>query len=282
MENVIAFFQHIESWQRTLILVAGIAFFWMLEGFFPQVHFTYPKIRHAGLNMFFTLTTIIVNLLFAYVITQACRYATSRQSGLLNYVHIPLWLYLVVGLMILDFISAWFIHWVLHQIKWMWKFHLIHHSDTCVDTTTANRHHPGESVLRAACTLLAVWIAGAPIWLLYLYQSLSVLMAQFNHANIRLPGWLDWTLRWVLVTPGMHRVHHHDRQPFTDRNYGNIFSLWDRIFGTYVVKPKHMSLRFGIDSLPRAQDNDRMGKLLKIPFEPYHPAAGAKFDQPST
>jgi sterol desaturase/sphingolipid hydroxylase (fatty acid hydroxylase superfamily) len=280
MENVEAFFQHIDSGQRTLLLVGGIVFFWMLETVIPLFDFAHHKFKHAGLNLFFTFTTLLVNMLFAYFIILAIRYAPLHQIGLLNYFHLTGWLYLVVGLMVLDLIGAWFIHWVMHQTKWMWKFHLIHHSDTWVDTTTANRHHPGESVFRAAFTLLAVVISGSSIWLLYLYQSLSVLMAQFNHANIRVPVWLDLALRWVLVTPDMHKVHHHYVRPYTDSNYGNIFSLWDRLFGTYAVMPKHVSLRFGIDSLPNPEDHDRLGKLMNIPFEPYHPASGAKFEQP--
>jgi len=189
----------------------------------------------------------------------------------------PLWLFALVGLLLLDLIGAWFIHWLQHQVKWMWKFHLIHHSDTWVDTTTANRHHPGESVFRAVFTLLAVAIAGAPIWLVYFYQSLSVVLSQFNHANIRLPKWLDTAIAWVIVSPDMHKAHHHYTQPLTDTNYGNIFSCWDRIFRTFVFVKDTGSLHYGIDTYPAEEENNRMGALLKMPFGAYRPPAGGKF-----
>jgi sterol desaturase/sphingolipid hydroxylase (fatty acid hydroxylase superfamily) len=161
----------------------------------------------------------------------------------------------------------------------MWKFHIIHHADSWVDTTTANRHHPGESIFRAAFTLLAVWLTGSPIWLVFLYQFLSVLFSQFNHANISLPKWLDNLISWVIVSPDMHKVHHHYVQPFTDSNYGNLFSIWDRIFGTFERVADTKTLRYGIDIYTREEENNRLGRLLRIPFDKYRPPAGAKFSR---
>jgi sterol desaturase/sphingolipid hydroxylase (fatty acid hydroxylase superfamily) len=181
--------------------------------------------------------------------------------------------------MVMDLVSSWFIHWLEHQVKWMWKFHIIHHTDTQVDTSTANRHHPGESVFRAVFTFLAVLITGAPIWLVYLYQFLSVLFSQFNHANIALPDWLDNMMSWIIVSPNMHKVHHHYVQPLTDTNYGNIFSIWDRIFGTFVHVEDVKKLRYGIDTHLKEEDNCGVEKLMKIPFEVYRPPAGAKFSE---
>jgi sterol desaturase/sphingolipid hydroxylase (fatty acid hydroxylase superfamily) len=241
--------------------------------------FNYNKYRHAGLNLFFTFTTVVINFGFAFLIVLASDYASKNKIGLLYIFDLPLWLFILTGLMILDFISAWLIHWIQHKIKWMWKFHIIHHADTWVDTTTANRHHPGESVFRAVFTLIAVIIAGAPIWLVFLYQALSVLLSQFNHANISLPKWLDDIIGWVIVSPDMHKVHHHYVQPLTDTNYGNIFSFWDRIFGTYVHAKNVKDLKYGIDIYMNEQENNRVKKLLTIPFDEYRPPVGAKFSE---
>lgn len=281
MDRLVDFFQHIHSWQRSVILGGGLVLFWVLEGVLPLVRFRYHKVRHAGLNLFFTLTTVIVNFAFAALIIAAADYGSRHQLGLLYLFSLPLWLFTLAGLLILDLISAWLIHWLHHRIKWMWKLHIIHHSDTWVDTTTANRHHPGESVLRALFTLLAVVVAGSPVWLVFLYQSLSVLFSQFNHANISLPKWLDTALGWVIVSPDMHKVHHHHVQPLTDTNYGNIFSIWDRLFGTYAFIKDPRSLHYGIDTHPAEAEHNRMGSLLKIPFQPYRPPAGAKFSETS-
>jgi sterol desaturase/sphingolipid hydroxylase (fatty acid hydroxylase superfamily) len=282
MERIINFFEHIESWQRSLLVAGGILFFWIIESFIPLFSFRYKKIQHAGLNIFFTITTLIVNFSFAYLIVRASEYTNQHKLGLLNLVKLPLWLYILLGLMIMDFTSSWLIHWLQHKIKWMWKFHLIHHSDTWVDTTTANRHHPGESIFRAVFTFIAVAICGASIWLIFMYQSFSVLFSQFNHANISFPRWLDKALSWVIVSPDMHKVHHHNAQPLTDTNYGNIFSWWDRLFGTYVDVKDVSQLKYGIDTYPLEKENNSLGKLLKIPFEEYRPPAGAKFSNPNS
>ncbi len=277
MQKLIYFFEHIQSWERTLLLVAGIIFFWIIEGVITLVNFNYKKFHHAGLNLFFTLTTIIINFAFAFLIVKGSDYTSQHKIGLLYLFNLPTWLFILTGLMIMDFIGAWLVHWIEHKIKWMWKFHIVHHADIWVDTTTANRHHPGESIFRAIFTLFGVVIAGAPIWLVFLYQSLSVLFAQFNHANISLPKWLDNFLSWFVVSPDMHKVHHHYMQPLTDTNYGNIFSFWDRIFGTYVYVKDIKSLQYGIDIYMKEEENNRIKKLLQIPFDEYRPPAGAKF-----
>jgi sterol desaturase/sphingolipid hydroxylase (fatty acid hydroxylase superfamily) len=143
-------------------------------------NFKYNKYRHAGINLFFTATTIIINFAFALVIVKASEWAIQNQFGLLQLTELPAWAMLIGGLLLLDLVGAYFIHFIEHKIKWMWKFHMVHHADTHVDTTTANRHHPGESVFRAVFTTIGVIICGAPMWLVMLYQSLSAVLSQFN------------------------------------------------------------------------------------------------------
>ncbi|TDW99685.1 sterol desaturase family protein [Dinghuibacter silviterrae] len=262
------YWAHIPSAHRTLILVCGLLFFWLLEGPLPLVRRPYHKLSHAGVNLFFTLTTIVVNFAFAFLIVRTCFWTADHRFGLLYLVPLPPWLFWLLGLMLLDLISAWLVHWIEHQVRWMWQFHTIHHIDRHVDTTTANRHHPVESVLRALFTLLAVAVSGAPVWVLMMYQSLSVVFAQFNHANIRLAPGLDRAISWVLVSPGMHKVHHHFQRPFTDSNYGNIFSFWDRLFGTFRSLPPE-DLRYGLDT--HIAEKDDIGNLLRVPFQKYRP-----------
>ena len=147
-------------------------------------------------------------------------------------------------------------------------FHLIHHTDDHVDTTTANRHHPGESVIRFMFTVLAVFIVGAPVAIIMLYQSLSVVLSQFNHANITISPKLDTRISWIIVSPNMHKVHHHHVLPYTDSNYGNIFSIWDRLFGTFTsLEPE--DLKYGVDTYPEINTNTTISTLLRLPFNTY-------------
>lgn len=271
METIISFFEHIPTSYRAGILAGGLVFFWMIESIIPLFQSPYDKVRHAGTNLFFTLTTVVVNFWFAFIILTASDWAVARQFGLLYLARMPLWLFMLTGLLLLDLIGAYLIHWLEHKVKPMWKFHLVHHTDTYVDATTANRHHPGESVFRAVFTLLAVLVTGAPVWLVMLYQSLSVVLSQFNHANINLSPWLDKVLSWVIVSPNMHKVHHHYEQPLTDTNYGNIFSVWDRLFGTFASVKDTKALIYGVDTHLNAEENSRLNHLLRIPFQRYRP-----------
>ena len=265
MQALIDYFSAIPALHRGLILGGGIAVFWLVENVVPERRFDYRRWHHAGLNIFFTLTTIAVNFVLAFLLLMAAEWCTRNRFGLLHWLDLGPWLSLLTGLLLLDLIGAYLAHVVQHRTKWMWRFHLIHHTDTCIDTTSANRHHPGESVIRFFFTVLAVLITGAPMWLVFLYQSLSVAFSQFIHANISLPSAIDRIIGYVFVTPAQHRVHHHYVLPFTDSNYGNIFSLWDRWFGTLRHLPSS-EIVFGIDTHMMPEENNRLSSLLKIPF----------------
>ena len=277
MEIMISFFETIPSSYRTAILITGLVFFWALEGAIPLFSFQYQKFKHAFLNLFFTLTTLIVNFGLAFLILQASDFTTANNFGLLYLIDLPLWLHVIVGVLLLDFIGAYLIHWSEHQVRWMWKFHLIHHTDTTVDVTTGLRHHPGESLLRAAFTTLAVIVAGVPIGIIFLYQTISAIFAQITHANINMPVKLDRWLSYVIVSPHMHKVHHHYVQPLTDTNYGNIFSIWDRLFGTFAEVEDTRSLKYGIDTHMKEEENNNVKNLLAIPFQKYRAPSGSKF-----
>ena len=279
MENIINYFSTIPSSHRSLILVGGITFFWLIESAVPLIKFSYNKWQHAAINIFFTLTTIVINFALAFILLKTADWTLANDFGILQWLpEMPLWLYMIVGLLLLDLIGAYFVHWAEHKVKWMWRFHLIHHTDTWVDTTSANRHHPGESVFRFIFTTAGVLLVGTPMWLVFMYQSISVLLSQFNHANITLPKSLDKAISLLIISPDMHKVHHHYTQPYTDSNYGNIFSIWDRLFGTFMTLDRE-KLVYGIDTHMKAEENNKLSNLLKIPFQEYRAPTGGKFGE---
>lgn len=274
MQEIINYFETIPPLHRSLILVGGITFFWVLEGILPLFKFEYKKWKHALPNLFFTLTTIIVNFPLAYLLLKTSDWAIANDFGIINWLpEVPLWLYVILGLMLLDLIGAYTAHLVEHKVKPLWMIHLVHHTDHNVDTTTANRHHPLESVIRYLFTLLGVFLVGAPIGLIMLYQSLSVVLSQFNHANIQLPRKVDKLLSYIIVSPDMHKVHHHYKLPYTDSNYGNIFSFWDRLFGTYLSFDRD-NIVYGVDTFFDEEQNGKIGVLLKQPFHKYRKPTG--------
>lgn len=269
METIINYFETIPSSHRSLILVGGITFFWLLEGTIPLFRFDYKKWKHALPNLFFTGTTIVINFVLAFLLLATSDWVQANNFGIINWLpQMPLWIYVFLGVFLLDFFGAYLAHLVEHKVKPLWMVHLVHHSDHKVDTTTANRHHPIESIIRFTFTLVGVFLVGTPIAVVMLYQSCSLILTQFNHANIKIPRKVDKLLSYVIVSPDMHKVHHHNLLPYTDSNYGNIFSFWDRVFGTYMELDRD-KIVYGVDTFPDEQKNSSLKELLKQPFQGY-------------
>lgn len=267
MDEIISYFSTIPPSHRSLILVSGITFFWLIENTFPLFKFNYKKWNHAGINFFLTLTTIIINFVLAFILLRTADWTIKNNFGVLQWLpEIPLWIYTITGLLLLDLIGAYLAHFTQHKIKFLWRFHLIHHTDTWVDTTSGNRHHPGESIIRFIFTTLGVLIVGSPMWMVFLYQTLSVVSTQFTHANISLPDKVDSFLSYFIVSPNMHKIHHHYVLPYTDSNYGNIFSIWDRLFGTFTTLPKEKII-YGVDTHMNPEEHNNLKNLLQIPFQ---------------
>ncbi len=269
MEQVLNYFETIPPLHRSVFFVVGITFFWILEGNLPLFNFNYKKWKHAIPNFFFTITTIIINFALAFLLLNTADWVALNQFGLLYiFDDLPLYISVFIGILMLDLIGAYLPHFLEHKIKPLWMIHLVHHTDHKVDTTTGNRHHPLESIIRFTFTLFGAFIIGANIGIVMLYQSLSVLSTQFTHANISLPKKIDYYLSFIIVSPDMHKIHHHYKLPYTDSNYGNVFSIWDRLFGTY-KKFDRDKLIYGVDVFYNEEKNGKIYELLKQPFQKY-------------
>lgn len=268
-DNIINYFSTLEQHpiQRMAILVGGLLLFWIIEGAIPLLPLKYKKtkLRHAAVNFGFTVIHLIIHTFLAILIVMLSDWCRTQNFGMVYWFNANIVGAIVIGVLALDF-SSWLVHLVMHKVPVLWRFHLIHHSDNNVDVTTGLRHHPGDSLLRGIFFLLLIFVSGTPMYSVMIYQTLVVLATAFTHANISLPRRLDKTLSYVLVSPNMHKVHHHWVQPYTDSNYGAVFSIWDRLFKTFTtLDPK--KIKYGLDKYyPNEKDEDFIA-LMKRPFQ---------------
>jgi sterol desaturase/sphingolipid hydroxylase (fatty acid hydroxylase superfamily) len=268
-EKIIAHFQTLEQRpiERMGFLVGGLLIFWIIEGAIPllPMHYKKTKLRHAGVNFLFTIIHLIIHTGLAVLIVMLSDWCLHNSFGMVYWFNAGVLMTIFIGVLALDF-SNWLVHFVMHKSRLLWRFHLIHHSDNSVDVTTGLRHHPGDSLLRGIFFILLIFVSGAPMYSVMIYQTLVIIFTAFTHANISLPPRFDKALSYILVSPNMHKVHHHWKQPFTDSNYGAVFSFWDRLFGTFMkLEPK--DIRYGLDQYyPNEKDEDFIA-LMKKPFQ---------------
>ena len=192
--------------------------------------------------------------------------AQDQSLGLLNQVSLPAWFAMVVAILALDLI-LYLQHLVFHHVDFLWRLHRMHHADLEVDVTTGLRFHPIEIVLSMAIKMAAVLVLGAPVVAVIAFEVLLNASSLFNHANIRIPEKMDRILRYFIVTPDMHRVHHSVVRQETDSNFGFNVPWWDYLFGTYRASPQagHIGMKVGVEYFRTARDL-WLDHLLLQPF----------------
>ncbi len=212
------------------------------------------------------LDTVVVRLLFPLTAVGLALLAESRGWGLLNIWPIPGWLAVLVSVVLLDLV-IYLQHVMFHAVPALWRLHRMHHADLDFDVTTGSRFHPIEIVLSMVIKLTVVAALGAPALAVLIFEVLLNATAMFNHSNVRLPLGLDRILRWIVVTPDMHRVHHSVIVGETNSNFGFNLPWWDRLLGTYRDQPAagHEGMVIGVSDI-RDPLEQSLGRMLTQPF----------------
>jgi sterol desaturase/sphingolipid hydroxylase (fatty acid hydroxylase superfamily) len=253
--------------ERMAFIIGAMLILWVIEGAIPllALHYKKTKLKHAAVNLTFTVIHLIIHTGFGILIVKLSDWAAAKQFGLVYWFNASVAVTLIISALVLDLFGGWLSHMIEHKVPLFWRMHIIHHADNNVDVTSALRHHPLESVWRGLFFLIAIIICGAPIYAVMIYQTILTIFVAFTHANISLPLWVDKSLSYVLVSPNMHKVHHHWKQPYTDSNYGAVFSIWDRLFKTYMELDKS-KLRYGLDKYYNNDKDEDLASLMKKPF----------------
>jgi len=229
---------------RLTVFLSMLALMAVLEAIHPARRREIPRLLRWSNNLaLVAVDTVLVRLLFPLAAVGVAVWAQQRGWGLLH--GMPGWLAWPAALLLLD-LAIYAQHIVLHTVPPLWRLHRLHHADTEFDVTTGVRFHPGEIVLSMGFKLLLVLALGPPPEAVLVFEVVLNASSMFNHANLRLPGWLDRWLRWVVVTPDMHRVHHSVVPAETNSNFGFNLPWWDRLFGTYRAQPRAGQCRMTI------------------------------------
>jgi sterol desaturase/sphingolipid hydroxylase (fatty acid hydroxylase superfamily) len=252
---------------RLAILLTWLFILCGLEFVVPLVKSTRGTIFKMLPNLFLTALLLITNLVLAIGFNNFIGWTQDSGFGVFNWLGIIDWrAKLIFGIVFLDLIGTYLPHVLFHKISWLWRFHSVHHSDTMVDVTTTFRQHPIETLFRVSFYVGGMILLGLPLWVGLVYASLSAFNAQLEHSNIKISPKIERFAQLVFVTPNMHKIHHSKYQTETDSNYANIFSFWDRIFGTFTATKQTGKIEYGLDYLKDGNHSLR-ALLFKLPFE---------------
>ena len=219
-------------------------------------------------NLLLTILNVIALGALPVSLLAAAFWAESTGWGLLNQLSLPETAVVAITLLVCCFIS-FFTHYLMHMVPLLWRIHRVHHLDTELDVSTTVRGHPLEFAVQTLPAVPIVVAFGLAPWVLVLYELLDVAVNLWSHSNVRVPGALTKALRYVIVTPDLHRIHHSAWNPETNSNFGAVFPVWDLVFGTFRAQPRdgHERMRPGLDEV-RGRAAHRPLWLLGSPFLP--------------
>ena len=213
------------------------------------------------------LNTLVLRLLFPLAAAGVATFCAENGWGLINHLHVPFVIAAPLAVIAMDFV-IWLQHVMFHAVPALWRLHRVHHADPDYDVTTGARFHPIEIVLSMLIKFAAIVVLGPPVVAVVIFEVLLNATAMFNHGNVRLPVALDRILRWVVVTPDLHRVHHSIEDDEANSNFGFNLPWWDRLFGTYRDQPRagHQGMTIGIRDHGDPREVARLPGMLLLPF----------------
>jgi sterol desaturase/sphingolipid hydroxylase (fatty acid hydroxylase superfamily) len=209
---------------------------------------------------------LTVRVLVPTAAVGAALYAADHGVGLIHGLHLRLSVAALIGFLALD-LAIYVQHVVFHKVPVLWRLHRMHHADLDIDVTTGVRFHPFEILISLLIKIALILALGIPVVAVILFEVVLNVTSMFNHSNVSMPAWLDRALRFIVVTPDMHRVHHSILRHETDSNFGFNLPWWDRLFGTYRAQPEagHLGMTIGIPAF-RDPRELRIDRLLTQPF----------------
>lgn len=249
------------------VIAATFALMLVLEWRYPLRRSVEPKPRRIARNLTTAALSLLVALILQMpVIAPLTAWAAREQFGLLHMVALPPALSTAVALLLLDY-TLWIWHWLNHRVPILWRFHLVHHVDRDLDSSTALRFHFGEHALSVGYRALQVLLIGASAFDVWLWHTILFASILFHHANVALPERIEGWLVRLVVTPRMHGIHHSDRREETNSNWSSILTVWDALHRTLLLGVPQARIVIGVPAYQRNEDVT-VGKIQILPFLP--------------
>jgi sterol desaturase/sphingolipid hydroxylase (fatty acid hydroxylase superfamily) len=250
---------------RSFFFLFGLLFFFMIERLLPSREDTTSNLPRWGANLALSgINALVVGLIASMILTGSLSFAEQKSLGLFPALNLPPLMKTVLGLVFLDFILyVW--HLLNHVIPFLWRFHQVHHSDLDLDVTSASRFHFGEIALAMLVRLQLIFLLGPVIQLFFVFDILVVAAAQFHHSKIKIPSWMEKIVWTLFVPPKMHLIHHSTITEELNSNYGTLFSIWDRLFGTLRTEHRLVKVEIGLEDY-RKRENVTFLRLLAMPL----------------
>ena len=253
---------------RLSVFVAMFALVALWELAAPRRALTVSKALRWGSNLGLAmLNAVLLRLIFPLAAVGVAAFCAANGWGLLNHFEPPFWLAVPMAVIAMDFV-IWLQHVMVHAVPTLWRLHQVHHADLDYDLTTGSRFHPIEIALSMVIKLATITALGPPVLAVVTFEILLNATAMFNHGNIQLPAGVDRVLRWFIVTPDMHRVHHSTDNAEANSNFGFNLAIWDRLFGTYrpAARLPQESMEIGVTGLSDDPRCISLTGMLAIPF----------------
>ena len=265
-----SFFKKMDTLISTLndltpvIIIFFLAVFMTLERFLPYFEHGAWRKKQRWRNLGIVGTAFVLNALLSTVIAGVILSAQAHHFGLLRWL-LPdtSWLAIVAGILLVD-LNSYAFHRLYHKVPLLWRMHRVHHADTELDSTSALRMHPFEFVFQSLTQITVLPLLGVSMSSFVLYFTFALPWFLLNHSNLKFPNWFERYASWLLVTPNWHRVHHSAHQPETDSHFADVFSIWDRLFGT-AQQADVETMTFGLEKF-REEGEQTVGGMLRMPF----------------
>lgn len=236
----------VPSWISPAVIIGVFAMMLLGEAMRPLRARIEPKLRHTIRNLSTGgISLAILTLLQAPVLVPVAKWAARHDIGIVRWLHLPSPWNVIVAIVLLDY-TLWWWHWASHVVPLLWRFHLVHHVDLDLDSSTALRFHFGELTLSVFYRALQIVVIGATPFSVWLWQTILFASILFHHGNLRLPRTFERMMVRFLVTPRMHGIHHSDRRDETNSNWSSLLSVWDVLHGTLRLDVPDETITIGV------------------------------------